>query len=90
MDATPTAPPYVVEAHPGPGLATPTDRRDGTTRLWARTLRGGRDARSREVPRRCANCGAGIRGGYYKPPLLPAITERLCVACVAGDAARRP
>lgn len=75
---------------PWPGPRHPPDRRDGTTQRWARTLRGGRDARSREVPRRCANCGAGRRGGYYKPPLLPAITGRLCVACVAGDVARPP
>lgn len=91
MDATPTAPPYVVVDHPGPGLVTIADRRDGTTRLWARSLRRGDGIHGRVQGRACANCGGALRGGFYKPPpVVPPIRERLCLACVAGDAARRP
>ncbi len=91
MEATPTAPPSVVEAHPGPGLATITDRRDGTTRRWSRSLWQGTGIHGRVQGRTCANCGGALRGGFYKPPpVMPPIRERLCLACVAGDAARRP
>jgi hypothetical protein len=91
-DSTPpTAPPYAVVRRPGPGLATITDRRDGKTRLWSRTLGAGgaRGRRLQSAPRRCANCGTAIRGPFYKPPQLnPAIMDRLCVACVEGDHGR--
>jgi len=86
MDATPTDPPYVVEGQPGPGLATITDRRDGTTRLWSRTLRGGLGRRG--AGRACANCGTTLTGNFYKPPPVPRNVERLCVVCVEGDPAR--
>lgn len=84
MDATPTAPPYVVEGQPGPGLATITDRRDATTRLWSRSLRGGQGRHTRHGRHStCANCGRAIEGPFYRPSLaLPGVNPRLCVACV--------
>ncbi len=82
MSATRPEAPYVVEDRPGPGLATITDRRDGTTRLWSRTLARGR-GKSRD--RRCANCGVPPLRGFYRPPQrVPANADRLCVACVEG------
>ncbi len=88
--ASGTAPPYQLVARPGPGLATITDRRDGTMRLWSRTLSGGvRGPQPASGPRCCANCEAAIRGPFYKPPpVVPAIRDRLCVACVEGDDGR--
>jgi len=90
MDATPFEPPYQVVRRPGPGLATITDRRDGATRLWSRTLRRGVGGRQPvRGPRRCANCDTAIRGPFYKPPQrIPVIMDRLCVACVEGDDGR--
>ncbi len=87
MEATPTVPPYVVEAHPGPALATIADRRDGTTRLWSRSFRGGQGWHSRHGrPVGCANCGRAIVGPFYRPPQrLPTIADRLCVSCVEGE-----
>ncbi len=90
MDATPFEPSYQVVARPGPGLAIIADRRNGTTRLWSRTLRRGvGGGQPRSGPRCCANCGVVIRGPFYKPPpLRPASTDRLCLACVEGDDGR--
>ncbi len=69
MDATPTVPPYVVVARPGPGLATIADRRDGTTRLWSRSFRRGQGRHSRHGRSiGCANCGRAIVGPFYHPP----------------------
>ncbi len=52
MDATPTAPLYVTEAHPGPGLATPL--------IGATARRGGGRARSVAAGTRgAARCRAG-------------------------------
>jgi hypothetical protein len=81
--AAPATPRYLVLARPGPGLATITDRRDGTTRRWSRSLGRGQGNRR---GRRCAACARALQGGFYRPPqILPAIDERLCVACVEGD-----
>lgn len=82
-----TEPPYQVVRRPGPGLATITDRRDGTTRLWSRTLgRGVHGRQPASGPRCCANCDTLIRGPFYKPPQMPSpIGDRLCVACIEGD-----
>ncbi len=81
-----TTPPYIVDRRPGPGLATITDRRDGTTGLWSRALRGAVGRRVSGRPRLCANCGAAMPGPFYKPPQrIPRIADRLCVACVEGD-----
>jgi len=89
MDATPFEPSYQVVARPGPGLATIADRRDGTTRLWSRTLRRSQGTIAMYAQRTCAICGGGLRGGFYKPPQrVPAILDRLCLACVEGDYGR--
>lgn len=85
--ASGTAPPYQLVRRPGPGLAIITDRRNGTMRLWSRTLTGGvRGHQAASGPRHCANCDTVIRGPFYKSPQLrPAITDRLCLTCVEGD-----
>ncbi len=87
-DTTPPAPPYAVVARPGPGLATIADRRDGTTRLWSRSLRSG-VVRGGAPRAPCANCGADLRrANFYKPPKTSASRDRLCLACVEGDGER--
>jgi hypothetical protein len=84
VTATPE-PPYAIVARPGPGLATITDTRGGTTGLWSRTLRRSQGATAMYARRACANCGGGLRGGFYKPPQRkPANLDRLCLTCVEG------
>lgn len=87
MGATSSEPPYQVMDRPGPGLVTITDRRDGTTRLWARSFRGGQGRHSRHGRTiGCANCGRPIVGPFYRPPQrIPLIADRLCVPCVEGE-----
>lgn len=79
--------PFVVVGFPGSGLATITDRRDRTTRLWSRTYRSGRSRHTRHGRHiACANCGGTIVGPFYRPSLaLQGINPRLCLPCVEGQ-----
>ncbi len=64
MSATQGVPPYQVTGRPNSGLATITDRRDGTTGLWSRSLRRIQGVTAMYQGCRCANCGGGLRGGF--------------------------